>query len=57
MPLEKSGSKEAREKNIEEMIKAGHDPKQAVAAGYANQRKYSGDAIQIIGDSLRKAKK
>jgi hypothetical protein len=40
MPLIKSHSKEAREKNIKEMIAAGHDPKQAVAAAYANQRKY-----------------
>jgi len=28
MPLIESGTDEAREKNIEEMIKAGHDPKQ-----------------------------
>jgi hypothetical protein len=40
MPLIKSHTDEAREKNIKEMIAAGHDPKQAVAAGYANQRKY-----------------
>lgn len=40
MPLIKSHTNEAREKNIQEMIEAGHDPKQAVAASYANQRKY-----------------
>jgi len=40
MPLIKSHTDEARQKNIEEMIKAGHEPKQAVAAAYANQRKY-----------------
>lgn len=41
MPLIKSGSKKARETNIKEMIQAGHEPKQAVAAAYSNQRKYS----------------
>lgn len=41
MPLIKSGSKEAREKNIHEMIQSGHEPRQAVAAAYSNQRKYS----------------
>jgi hypothetical protein len=38
MPLEKSGSDAARQRNIAEMIKSGHPPNQAVAAGYANQR-------------------
>lgn len=38
MPLVKSASKQARETNIREMIDAGHDPKQAVAAAYRNQR-------------------
>lgn len=38
MPLIKSASKKARQTNIEEMIAAGHKPKQAVAAAYANQR-------------------
>ena len=41
MPLIKSGSKAARQKNIEEMVHSGHDIKQSVAAAYANQRKYS----------------
>ena len=38
MPLIKSASDEARSENIAEMIKAGHEPKQAMAASYANQR-------------------
>ena len=40
MPLIKSRSDEARSKNIEEMIQAGHPPDVAKAAAYANQRKY-----------------
>jgi ribosomal protein L12E/L44/L45/RPP1/RPP2 len=40
MPLIKSGSKKAREENVKEMIEAGHPSNQAVAASYANQRKY-----------------
>lgn len=42
MPLIKSKSNKVREKNIKEMIASGHDPKQAVAAGYAVQRKAEG---------------
>jgi len=38
MPLIKSASDEARQKNIAEMIHAGHPIKQAVAASYSNQR-------------------
>lgn len=38
MPLIKSSSNEARQKNIAEMIHSGHPINQAVAAGYANQR-------------------
>jgi hypothetical protein len=41
MPLIKSGSREARDTNIREMIRSGHEPRQAVAASYSNQRKYS----------------
>jgi hypothetical protein len=41
MPLIKSGSKAARQTNIKEMIAAGHPPKQAVAAAYSNQRRYT----------------
>ena len=40
MTLAKSGTKQAREKNIKEMVASGHDPKQAVAAAYANQRRW-----------------
>ena len=38
MPLVKSSSKAAREKNIEKEIASGKDPKQAVAIGYSVQR-------------------
>jgi hypothetical protein len=41
MPLEKSGSRGARQRNIAEMIAGGHEPRQAVAASYSNQRKYA----------------
>lgn len=40
MPLEKSGSDEARERNIRREIEAGKPTKQAVAIGYAEQREY-----------------
>lgn len=39
MPLIKGKSKQAREKNIKTEIAAGKDPKQAVAIGYAVQRR------------------
>jgi hypothetical protein len=38
MPLIKSTSKKARQKNIETEIAAGKEPKQAVAIGYSVQR-------------------
>lgn len=38
MPLTKGKSKKTRQKNIREMIDAGHGPKQAVAAAYREQR-------------------
>ena len=41
MPLEKSASKAARSANIAEMIRSGHPRDQAIAAAYANQRKYA----------------
>lgn len=47
MPLEQSGSKEARERNIKREIAAGRDPKQAVAIGYAVQRKNQGRKIGV----------
>ena len=39
MPLNKSGTKAAREQNIKTEIAAGKPPKQAVAIGYAVQRR------------------
>lgn len=41
MPLKKSSSKKAREQNIKTEIKAGKPIKQAVAIGYAVQRRAS----------------
>lgn len=38
MPLIKSSSDEARQKNIETEIHAGKPIKQAIAIGYSNQR-------------------
>jgi uncharacterized protein len=38
MPLKKGCSKETRQSNIREMIDAGHEPRQAVAASYRQQR-------------------
>lgn len=38
MPLIKSTSKKAQSKNISEMVKAGHNVKQAVAASYRIKR-------------------
>lgn len=43
MPLIKSGSDKARQKNIEKEIAAGKDPKQAVAIGYSVQREAKKD--------------
>ncbi len=39
MPLNPSGSKEARSENIATEIDAGKDPKQAAAIAYSVQRK------------------
>ncbi len=41
MPLIHSGSGKAVSKNIEEMVKAGHPQKQAVAAALNNQREFA----------------
>lgn len=38
MPLSKGTSDKARQKNIQEEIKSGKKPSQAVAIGYAVQR-------------------
>ena len=43
MPLIKSGSDKARQKNIEKEIASGKDPKQAVAIGYSVQREAKKD--------------
>lgn len=40
MPLKKGHSQEVISQNIKEMVAAGHDPKQAVAASLAHARKY-----------------
>lgn len=42
MPLKKGPSNATRETNIREMVKAGHDPKQAEAAAYRMQREARG---------------
>jgi hypothetical protein len=42
VPLKKGSSKQTRQENINEMIKAGHPPKQAVAAAYDQQRRSAG---------------
>lgn len=38
MPLKKGTSNKTRQENIKEMIASGHEPKQAVAASYNQQR-------------------
>ena len=43
MPLKSGSSKEVISANIAEMIKAGHEKKQAVAIAYANARKSTSD--------------
>ncbi len=43
MPLEHSRSDAARERNIEREIGAGKPPQQAVAIGYAEQRRAGGE--------------
>lgn len=44
MPLEPGSSEKTISHNIAEMIKAGHDPKQAEAAAYSNARKTAKDS-------------
>jgi ribosomal protein L12E/L44/L45/RPP1/RPP2 len=41
-PLKKGTSAKTREQNIKEMIRAGHPPRQAVAAAYDQQRRAAG---------------
>lgn len=47
MPLEKSSTKEALEKNIKKEIEAGKPPKRAEAIAYSEQRE-----AQKVGDSV-----
>jgi hypothetical protein len=42
MPLIKSASNKARQRNVEEMVAAGHALKQSLAAAYRIQRKAKG---------------
>ena len=51
MPLIKSKTKKARQENIKREIAAGKDPKQAVAIGYAVQRRAAGDGERSEGPS------
>lgn len=52
MPLKKSSSNKARQINIQEMIASGHDPKQAVAASYSNQREMKKRKLSEYCDEL-----
>lgn len=58
MPLIQSSSKEALQKNIETEIKAGKDPKQAVAIAYSIQREndelYNVYAIEFVNSRNEK---
>jgi hypothetical protein len=49
MPLIKSASKKAREQNIDTEIAAGKPVKQAVAIGYAQQRRAARKAAKHYG--------
>lgn len=55
MPLIKSGSKQAIQKNIETEIKAGKPQKQAIAIAYSIARKYVNRRRN--NESRRKAKR
>ncbi len=60
MPLKPGKSKQTISHNIGEMIKSGHDPKQAAAAAYSNARKYAeGGHVsdKMISDLMSKRKK
>ena len=54
MPLESGSSQEVISRNIAEMIRAGHPPKQAEAAAYANARGDRMDALLSRCDALMK---
>lgn len=58
MPLHKGKSNATRSENIAEMIRAGHDPKQAEAAAYRMQREewakdgVSSSAVDILSKAI-----
>jgi hypothetical protein len=54
MPLEKSGSKKARERNVKREIDAGKPVKQAVAIGYAVQRRAEHKHPRLDRDKVSK---
>lgn len=51
MPMKKGHSHAVIQQNIKEMISAGHDPKQAVAASLATARKYKKMAMGGMVDA------
>src|SRR5208283_4953544 len=55
MPLREGSSDDVRQRNIEEMIAAGHEPDQAVAAAYRQQResrrKKAKDSFLAVADA------
>lgn len=53
MPLIKSKSNKAREKNIEEMIHAGHSTQQSIAAAYSVQREAKGQKAKPKAKSTK----
>lgn len=53
MPLKKGSSKETIEENIAELIKAGHDPKQAAAIAY-REAGLASDALAFDYQSVRR---
>lgn len=54
MPLHKGYSQKTISRNIEEMVKSGHDKDQAVAAAYSNARKSAKVALGYIPARLKK---
>jgi len=52
MPLQSGSSKQIISANIAELIKSGHEKKQAVAIAYANARKSNGTDKQETEDTV-----